>query len=75
VRRAGAVSTHETLEGFDFTAQPGAERPLILQLGQLAWITERSDVCFLAPTDTSKTDRRTTCRNGVSWVARHERKS
>ena len=45
----------KTLEDFDFSAQPGAEKPLILHLAQLAWITERSNVCFIAPPGTSKT--------------------
>ena len=39
----------KTLEDFDFAAQPGAERPLILHLAQLAWIDEAANVCFLGP--------------------------
>jgi DNA replication protein DnaC len=30
------LPAHKTLEDFDFTAQPGAEKPLILHLAQLA---------------------------------------
>ena len=47
--RHAALPAHKTLEDFDFTAQPGAERPLILHLAQLAWITEHSNVCFFGP--------------------------
>ena len=38
--RHAAFPAHKTLEDFDFTAQPGAEKPLILHLAQLAWTTE-----------------------------------
>ncbi len=34
--RHAAFPAHKTLEDFDFTAQPGAEKPLILHLAQLA---------------------------------------
>ena len=37
--RHAAFPAHKTLEDFDFTAQPGAEKPLILHLAQLAWIS------------------------------------
>lgn len=47
--RHAAFPAHKTLEDFDFTAQPGAEKPLILHLAQLAWITEHSNVCFFGP--------------------------
>ena len=47
--RHAAFPAHKTLEDFDFTAQPGAEKPLILHLAQLAWITEHANVCFLGP--------------------------
>jgi DNA replication protein DnaC len=50
-----ALPAHKTLEDFDFTAQPGAEKPLILHLAQLAWITEHSNVCFFGPPGTGKT--------------------
>jgi DNA replication protein DnaC len=49
--RHAAFPAHKTLEDFDFSAQPGAEKPLILHLAQLAWITERSNVCFFGPPD------------------------
>jgi DNA replication protein DnaC len=47
--RAAAFPAPKTLEDFDFAAQPGAERPLILHLAQLAWIDEAANVCFLGP--------------------------
>ena len=43
--RHAAFPAHKTLEDFDFTAQPGAERPLILHLAQLAWIDEHAMGC------------------------------
>ena len=53
--RHAAFPAHKTLEDFDFTAQPGAEKPLILHLAQLAWTTEHSNVCFFGPPGTGKT--------------------
>src|SRR3954465_907431 len=53
--RHAAFPAHKTLEDFDFTAQPAAEKPLILHLAQLAWITEHSNVCFFGPPGTGKT--------------------
>jgi DNA replication protein DnaC len=47
--RHAAFPAHKTLEDFDFKAQPGAERPLILHLAQLAWITEHSNLCLFGP--------------------------
>src|ERR1700760_302025 len=38
--RHAAFPAHKTLEDFDFSAQPGAERPLILHLAQMTWVTE-----------------------------------
>jgi KaiC/GvpD/RAD55 family RecA-like ATPase len=45
----------KTLEDFDWTAQPSAEKPLVLHLAQLAWIEEHANVCFLGPLGTGKT--------------------
>jgi DNA replication protein DnaC len=53
IRHAGFPAP-KTLEDFDFTAQPGAERPLMTHLGQLAWIEEAANVCFLGPPGTGK---------------------
>jgi DNA replication protein DnaC len=47
--RHAAFPAHKTLEDFDFTAQPAAERPLILHLAQLAWTSEHMNVCFFGP--------------------------
>jgi DNA replication protein DnaC len=53
VRAAGFPSI-KTLEDFDWSAQPSAERPLVLHLAQLAWIDERANVCFFGPPGTGK---------------------
>ena len=47
--RHAAFPAHKTLEDFDFTAQPAAERPLLMHLAQLAWIAEHANVCFFGP--------------------------
>jgi DNA replication protein DnaC len=53
--RHAAFPALKTLEDFDWSAQPSAERPLVLHLAQLAWIEERANVCFLGPPGTGKT--------------------
>lgn len=53
--RHAAFPAHKTLEDFDFTAQPAAERPLLMHLAQLAWVTEHANVCFFGPPGTGKT--------------------
>jgi len=53
--RHAAFPAHKTLEDFDFTAQPTAEKPLLLHLAQLAWIHERANVCLIGPPGTGKT--------------------
>ena len=47
--RHAAFPALKTLEDFDWSAQPSAERPLVLHLAQLAWIEEHGNVCFLDP--------------------------
>jgi DNA replication protein DnaC len=47
--RAAGFPAIKTLEGFEWAAQPSAEKPLVLHLAQLAWIEERGNVCFLGP--------------------------
>ena len=53
--RHAAFPALKTLDDFDWTAQPSAEKPLVLHLAQLAWIEERANVCFLGPPGTGKT--------------------
>ena len=48
IRHAGFPAL-KTLEDFDWSAQPLAERPLVLHLAQLSWIEERANVCFFGP--------------------------
>ena len=45
----------KTLDDFDWSAQPTAEKPLVMHLAQLSWIEERANVCFLGPPGTGKT--------------------
>ena len=54
IRHAGFPAL-KTLEDFDWSAQPSAERPLVLHLAQLAWIEEHANVCFFGPPGTGKT--------------------
>lgn len=53
--RHAAFPAHKTLEDFDLTAQPAAERPLLMHLAQLAWVAEHANVCFFGPPGTEKT--------------------
>ena len=61
--RHAAFPALKTLEDFDWTAQPSAEKPLVLHLAQLAWIEERANVCFLGPPGTGKTHCETPSRS------------
>src|SRR5215212_9700687 len=54
IRHAG-FPAHKTIEDFDFSAQPSAEKPLLLHLAQLAWIHEHANVCLIGPPGTGKT--------------------
>jgi DNA replication protein DnaC len=53
--RHAAFPALKSLDDFDWTAQPSAEKPLVLHLAQLAWIEERANVCFFGPPGTGKT--------------------
>src|SRR5437867_11558666 len=52
--RAAGFPALKTLDEFDWSAQPSAERPLVLHLAQLSWIEERANVCFFGPPGTGK---------------------
>jgi DNA replication protein DnaC len=83
--RHAAFPAHKTLEDFDFTAQPSAEKPLVLHLAQLAWITEAANVCLIGPPGTGKSHlaialgikachagRRVAFATAQQWVTRLE---
>src|SRR5437879_7702185 len=53
IRHAGFPAL-KSLDDFDWSAQPSAEKPLVLHLAQLAWIEERANVCFFGPPGTGK---------------------
>src|SRR3954454_4650805 len=53
--RSAQLPARKTLADFDWTAQPAAERPLLMHLAQLAWIEEHANVCFFGPPGTGKT--------------------
>src|ERR1700733_12542617 len=53
--RYAGFPAQKTLDDFDFTAQPSAERPLVMHLAQLAWIEEHANVCLLGPPGPGKT--------------------
>ena len=53
--RHAAFPAHKTLEDFDFTAQPAAERPLAHAPGPARLDLEHANVCFFGPPGTGKT--------------------
>ncbi len=60
---APASPALKTLEDFDWSAQPSAEKPLVLHLARLAWIEEHANVCFFGPPGTGKTHCETSGRS------------
>jgi IstB-like ATP binding protein len=84
--KAARFPARKTPEEFDWTAQPAAERPLLMHLAQLAWIEEHANVCLVGPPDAGKTHvaiaiSMTACPAGhrvafataTEWVARQGR--
>ena len=53
--RSAGFPAHKTLDDFDFSAQPSAERPLVMHLAQLSWMEEHANVCLIGPPGTGKT--------------------
>src|SRR5829696_8397353 len=53
--RHAAFPAHKTLEDFDFTGQPAAEKPLIFHLAQLAWGLRAHERLLLRAPGTGKT--------------------
>jgi DNA replication protein DnaC len=83
--RHAAFPALKTLADFDWSAQPSAEKPLVLYLAQFAWIDEQANVCFLGPPATGKSHLATAlglkaCERGFrvafataqEWVSRLE---
>jgi len=52
--KAAGFPAMKSLEDFDWTAQPSAERPMIEHLAGLSWVVEAANVCFLGPPGTGK---------------------
>jgi DNA replication protein DnaC len=45
----------KTLDGFDFAAQPGLDRDVVLELAQCGFVEEKSNIVLLGPVGTGKT--------------------
>lgn len=54
IRDAGFPSTTKTLDSYDFAAQPGLKKSLILQLATLDFVRQHDGAIFLGPTGTGK---------------------
>jgi DNA replication protein DnaC len=54
MRFAGFPST-KTLEEFDFTAQPGIDRPLVNELATLRFVEEKANLLLIGPPGVGKT--------------------
>jgi DNA replication protein DnaC len=53
--KAARFPTHKTLEGFDFSAQPSLNKPLIMELMRCAYLDSRENVLFIGNPGTGKT--------------------
>jgi DNA replication protein DnaC len=53
--KAARFPTHKTMEGFDFSAQPSLNKPLITELMRCAYIDSRENVLFVGNPGTGKT--------------------
>jgi DNA replication protein DnaC len=54
IREAGFPSTTKTLDSYDFAAQPGLKKAVILQLATMEFVRNRAGAIFLGPTGTGK---------------------
>ena len=53
--RFACLPTQSSLEGFDFTAQPGVDEKLIRELASLRFLDDAGNVVFIGPPGTGKT--------------------
>ena len=51
IREAGFPSTTKTLDSYDFAAQPGLKKSVILQLATMDFVRQHDVAIFLGPTD------------------------
>lgn len=54
IRNAGFPSTTKTLDSYDFAAQPGLKKAVILQLATMEFVRNREGAILLGPTGTGK---------------------
>jgi DNA replication protein DnaC len=55
IRNAGFPSTTKTVDSYDFAAQPGLKKAVILHLATMEFVRQRGAAIFLGPTGTGKT--------------------
>jgi DNA replication protein DnaC len=53
--KAAQFPNHKTLESFDFTAQPGVNKPLVLELVKGDYLDRRENLLFVGNSGTGKT--------------------
>jgi DNA replication protein DnaC len=54
-KKMSGLPRDKTLEGFDFTFQPGLDRPKVLELATLRFVANKENVIFLGPPGVGKT--------------------